>query len=144
VELVFPRAIRLSIHQHNNEGPKFAVNLLPNTQFRNVDGLKPDALRCAAVIDHAEGTKVDDAHIPTPWHNVIVQVEDHKMMYVCAAGVVKDELLDPLSPYNPKTSGWNENYCRYMLNHRDRGSRDDVPVRSGCGERRAGGHIVAQ
>lgn len=34
VELVMPRQIRLSIHAHNNAGPKFAVSLLPKTIFR--------------------------------------------------------------------------------------------------------------
>jgi hypothetical protein len=39
-------------------------------------------------------------------------------MYLCAAGVVKDELVDTLSPNDPETSGWIIKSCRYMLNHR--------------------------
>jgi pyoverdine/dityrosine biosynthesis protein Dit1 len=34
VELVMPRQVRLSIHAHNNAGPKFAVSLLPKSTFR--------------------------------------------------------------------------------------------------------------
>lgn len=45
----FPHHIRLSIHDHNNAGPKFSVHLLP-----------------------------DDVRCVTPWHNVVVKNDCHE------------------------------------------------------------------
>lgn len=45
----FPHHIRLSVHGHNNSGPKFAVHVLPNDY------------RCI-----------------TPWHNVVVKTSDNQ------------------------------------------------------------------
>jgi pyoverdine/dityrosine biosynthesis protein Dit1/alpha-ketoglutarate-dependent taurine dioxygenase len=45
----FPHHIRLSVHGHNNTGPKFAVHVLPNDN------------RCI-----------------TPWHNVVVKTSDNR------------------------------------------------------------------
>jgi pyoverdine/dityrosine biosynthesis protein Dit1/alpha-ketoglutarate-dependent taurine dioxygenase len=45
----FPHHIRLSVHGHNNTGPKFAVHVLPNDN------------RCI-----------------TPWHNVVVKTSDNQ------------------------------------------------------------------
>lgn len=118
VELFLPRAIRLSIHQHNNQGPKFAINLLPKERFRKIEILKPDVLQLTTKIDQAEQSKVEEAHIPTPWHNVLVKVGSDETVYICEAGVVKDELADPQSPYDPNTSGWNEESGRYVLRYR--------------------------
>ena len=43
VELVMPRQVRLSIHAHNNAGPKFAVSLLPKRTFEPLTSVSPAA-----------------------------------------------------------------------------------------------------
>ena len=60
IEKLFPFYIRLSIHAHNNSGPKFAIRMLP--------------------LDKISEELVSDStmHIPTPWHNVVVQDLDGK------------------------------------------------------------------
>ncbi|PWN52269.1 hypothetical protein IE53DRAFT_385314 [Violaceomyces palustris] len=56
VEICFPSAIRLSIHPHDNSGPKYGINLIHKS-----------------LIQH--GDPIDSGqyfHIPTPWHNSVV------------------------------------------------------------------------
>ena len=103
VELVHPKAIRCSIHQHKNHGPKFAVNLLPPARFRSINSLDAAALQTATAVDNAENSKVQEAHIPTPWHNVLVEIGEYAIdrnpveddggpaiVYVCKSGIVLD------------------------------------------------------
>ena len=52
---LFPLHVRLSIHAHNNSGPKFAIRLLPT-----------DKVSQSLVSDK-------NLHIPTPWHNAVVE-----------------------------------------------------------------------
>ncbi|TKY87447.1 hypothetical protein EX895_004125 [Sporisorium graminicola] len=62
VEVTFPRAIRLSIHPHNNQGPKFGINLIhPSLLFSNVEERLEDERHF---------------HIPTPWHNALLRTSD--------------------------------------------------------------------
>lgn len=57
IEILLPDHIRLSIHAHDNRGPKFAIRLL---DFRSViSGL---AITAADAVD----TATTDLHIPTP------------------------------------------------------------------------------
>jgi len=62
IENLFPLYVRLSIHAHNNSGPKFAIRLLPMDK----------------VAEKLVGDK--NMHIPTPWHNVVIQNEEGKYM----------------------------------------------------------------
>ena len=62
VATLFPLHIRLSIHAHNNSGPKFAIRLLP--------------------INKVSEKLVADKHlhIPTPWHNVVLEDSEGKFL----------------------------------------------------------------
>lgn len=68
LELMFPFHIRLSIHAHKNNGPKFGIKLLNNCKLLGLDISNSDQL----------------LHIPTPWHNAIFQVGDERTIYVSA------------------------------------------------------------
>lgn len=70
VELMFPFHLRLSIHSHNNSGPKFAVRLLK------------DCLVIRLIEDFRQPETLDLLHVPTPWHNAIVQFEHTEKFYV--------------------------------------------------------------
>ncbi|KPI41908.1 Spore wall maturation protein DIT1 [Cyphellophora attinorum] len=91
VELTMPHHVRLSIHAHNNAGPKFAVSLLTKHKFQpltSFDGLKLSTRYSLYDERH-------HLHIPTPWHNCLVEVKDgHDTTYVCKAGLVKAELKE--------------------------------------------------
>jgi pyoverdine/dityrosine biosynthesis protein Dit1 len=88
VELVMPRHIRLSIHAHNNSGPKFAISLLPTSKFRHLDSF--DTLRPSSRVVDFEARH--HLHIPTPWHNTLLQIDGDDKVYVCKAGLIKAEL----------------------------------------------------
>jgi pyoverdine/dityrosine biosynthesis protein Dit1 len=107
VELTMPGHVRLSIHAHNNAGPKFAVSLLPHRSFRSLTSF--DDVRSATC-----GREYDEKHhlhIPTPWHNCLVQVKGEPWIYVCKAGVVKAELARPDSIWSPE-SGFRKDHPR--------------------------------
>ena len=88
VELAMPRHVRLSIHAHNNSGPKFAISMLPNERFQHLASF--DGLRVSNRIVNFEASH--HLHIPTPWHNALVQIEGDDTTYVCKSGLVKTEL----------------------------------------------------
>ncbi|CAI5755542.1 unnamed protein product [Candida verbasci] len=73
VELIFPFHLRFSIHAHNNLGPKFGISLLNNLHINNLSDKSSDLL-----------------HIPTPWHNSIVKIND--VYFVIKAHKVREEL----------------------------------------------------
>lgn len=62
VGILFPLHVRLSIHAHNNSGPKFAIRLLPLEKIN--EKLVSDK----------------NLHIPTPWHNVVVEDKNGKFV----------------------------------------------------------------
>ena len=62
VATLFPLHIRLSIHAHDNSGPKFAIRLLPI--MRVSEKLVSDK----------------NLHIPTPWHNVVLEDMEGKFV----------------------------------------------------------------
>lgn len=64
VEVMFPFHIRLSIHAHLNDGPKFGINLLGMSNCRTAISL----------LDEIPETSDDLLHIPTPWHNCVVKI----------------------------------------------------------------------
>ncbi|KAI0163832.1 Pyoverdine/dityrosine biosynthesis protein-domain-containing protein [Xylariaceae sp. FL1272] len=84
VELLFPDYVRLSIHAHNNRGPKFGVRLFPRDRVRPVDSLLLD--------DRSEPNPVYEFQIPTPWHNSIVMVVGDDVAYLTRADVARQAL----------------------------------------------------
>lgn len=84
VELFFPHHVRLSIHAHDNAGPKFGIKLLgPNV--RAVEELS---------FVGAEMRSVDLLHVPTPWHNCLVEVRGHSTLIMTKSKVVRAALSD--------------------------------------------------
>ncbi|KAI8962528.1 Pyoverdine/dityrosine biosynthesis protein-domain-containing protein [Daldinia sp. FL1419] len=80
VELLFPNHIRLSIHAHNNAGPKFGIQMFDPKSVRAVESLSP----------HSKSmTSRDLLHIPTPWHNCVATVAGSEILYVTKAKVVR-------------------------------------------------------
>lgn len=63
VQARFPAAIRFSIHPHDNSGPKFAISLL-HPSFRPPGEVGAAGSSAAGV----------NFHIPTPWHNVVLEL----------------------------------------------------------------------
>ncbi|KAJ0334626.1 hypothetical protein COL5a_000689 [Colletotrichum fioriniae] len=78
VELLLPNHVRLSIHAHNNAGPKFGIQLFDPAVVRAVEGLSPDGTPM---------TSRDLLHIPTPWHNCVVEVEGSPYLLVTKASI---------------------------------------------------------
>lgn len=68
LELLMPVHVRLSIHAHNNAGPKFGISLLPKNICRTLGNLND-----ASLGSYQENTD-DLLHLPTPWHNSVVQI----------------------------------------------------------------------
>lgn len=83
VELIFPNHVRLSIHAHNNAGPKFGIQLFDPLVVRAVESLSPDAMAMKSS---------DLLHIPTPWHNCVVEVEGSNVLLVTKSKVAKEQL----------------------------------------------------
>ncbi|KAL8408524.1 hypothetical protein RB594_007092 [Gaeumannomyces avenae] len=84
VELIFPHHVRLSIHAHNNAGPKFGIRLLG----RHARALERLSLAGAA----AEMRSVDLLHVPTPWHNCLVEVAGHPGPIMTKSRAVREAL----------------------------------------------------
>ncbi|KAI1124423.1 Pyoverdine/dityrosine biosynthesis protein-domain-containing protein [Nemania abortiva] len=82
LELLFPNYIRLSIHAHNNRGPKFGVRLFPRNKVRAIDDID----------GRHEPVPMYDFQIPTPWHNSIVKVEGDDIMYLTKASVARQAI----------------------------------------------------
>ncbi|KAI0003453.1 pyoverdine/dityrosine biosynthesis protein [Xylariaceae sp. FL0662B] len=83
VELLFPNHVRLSIHAHNNAGPKFGIQLFDPAAIRAVESLGPNGEPMSSR---------DLLHIPTPWHNCVVEVVGSDVMYVTKSKVARDAL----------------------------------------------------
>ncbi|KAL2260199.1 hypothetical protein VTK26DRAFT_5873 [Humicola hyalothermophila] len=83
VEMLFPNHIRLSIHAHNNAGPKFGIHLFDPTRVRAVRTLSPRGELMASL---------DLLHIPTPWHNSVVQLADSGVILVTKAKLARAAL----------------------------------------------------
>lgn len=83
VGLLLPYHLRLSIHAHNNSGPKFGIRLLSHDKVRTVGNLTFEELQSSD----------DLLHIPTPWHNCVVEIDGKDCYYVVKSKVVKDALL---------------------------------------------------
>ncbi|KAE8381570.1 Pyoverdine/dityrosine biosynthesis protein-domain-containing protein [Aspergillus bertholletiae] len=93
VELMFPDCLRLSIHAHNNSGPKFGIKLFDTATISVIhplDSMSSDASNsdeeCIATASHF-------LHLPTPWHNCIVEVAGDPKLYIMKYGAVKEGSL---------------------------------------------------
>ncbi|KAH6839634.1 Pyoverdine/dityrosine biosynthesis protein-domain-containing protein [Chaetomium sp. MPI-CAGE-AT-0009] len=83
VEMLFPNHVRLSIHAHNNAGPKFGIQLFDPSQVRAVEALSADGELM---------TSLDLLHIPTPWHNSVVQLADNEVILVTKSKLARAAL----------------------------------------------------
>lgn len=81
-ELLLPNYVRLSIHAHNNAGPKFAVRLLPASKVRAIDSLES----CL------EPNPVYEFQLPTPWHNCMIKVEGDEFLYLGRSQIARKAL----------------------------------------------------
>ncbi|KAL1389702.1 Pyoverdine/dityrosine biosynthesis protein-domain-containing protein [Phyllosticta capitalensis] len=84
VELLFPSHIRLSIHAHDNSGPKFAIRLFPKHSVRVVEDLDS----CGAQVS------LDEYHTPTAWHNCLVYVDGEAAPYLVKARAAHKAIAD--------------------------------------------------
>lgn len=82
IELLFPHHIRLSIHAHDNSGPKFGIRLFgPNV--RPLESISAES---------AEMRSVDLLHVPTPWHNCLVEIGGYSNLIMTKSNTVKAAL----------------------------------------------------
>jgi len=84
-ELLLPNYVRLSIHAHNNAGPKFAVRLLPASKVRAIDCLET----CL------EPNPIYEFQLPTPWHNCMIKVEGDEFLYLGRSQIARKALESP-------------------------------------------------
>ncbi|KAF2819793.1 hypothetical protein CC86DRAFT_334866 [Ophiobolus disseminans] len=84
-ELLLPNYVRLSIHAHNNAGPKFAVRLLPANKVRAIDSLES----CL------EPNPVYEFQLPTPWHNCMIKVEGDDFLYLGRSQIARKAMESP-------------------------------------------------
>lgn len=90
VEMVMPGHIRLSIHGHNNAGPKFAVRTMPK-HIRHATATEDLVNALKADSTQEEDAARETLHIPTPWHNAIVQAGTK--VFICKAKLASEEAL---------------------------------------------------
>ncbi|XP_002967756.2 spore wall maturation protein DIT1 [Selaginella moellendorffii] len=63
VEWLFPLQLRISIHPHPNRGPKYGINIIHSS-----------------LVAAQRSSEEKNFHIPTPWHNTVVELADGKFM----------------------------------------------------------------
>lgn len=70
---MYPFHVRLSIHAHCNSGPKFGIRMLCAQECKIIRNLKD-----------SDATPVFDdlLHIPTPWHNCVINVEGESHYFI--------------------------------------------------------------
>jgi hypothetical protein len=71
------------VYRHNNAGPKFGIQLFDPAQARAVEALSPDGELM---------TSLDLLHIPTPWHNSVVQLAGSDVILVTKAKLARAAL----------------------------------------------------
>lgn len=96
VESVMPRHVRLSIHAHDNAGPKFAVRVMPWAikHAENADVLVNAGTVTEEGARDASWDAKGTGHIPTPWHNTLVEVHGPGgcQVFLCRQSVIKQAL----------------------------------------------------
>jgi pyoverdine/dityrosine biosynthesis protein Dit1 len=129
VEQIFPHFVRFSIHAHRNSGPKFGIKLLPGDRFRHLTSF--------AELDKSDILGVGDVdserkhlHIPTPWHNSLLEVKGRRHSYVCKAVVVREELSSPETKWeggyfpSPRGERWMVNSKSEKQERKEREQRE--------------------
>ncbi|KAL7620780.1 hypothetical protein AAE478_009778 [Parahypoxylon ruwenzoriense] len=100
VEMLFPNHVRLSIHFHNNAGPKFGIQLYDPTVVQVVKSLSENGLptNCRDLL-----------HISTPWHNCVVEVAASRVLYVTKARVARDAVIGKTRyfPYSARSDEYH-------------------------------------
>lgn len=87
-----------SFYSHNNSGPKFGIKLLSHETCRTVQTLN---------IDHTQICE-DLLHIPTPWHNCVVTIENDPCYYVVKSKVASDAIASGMYTGTWKDGGYGE------------------------------------
>ncbi|KAG5916374.1 hypothetical protein E4U42_007686 [Claviceps africana] len=77
VQILFPHHVRLSIHAHDNAGPKFGIQML-GRDVVPTDVLPPNG---------SDSNSCDKLHVPTPWHNCIVEIRGDASLYITKSSV---------------------------------------------------------
>ncbi|KAG6324995.1 hypothetical protein E4U44_007984 [Claviceps purpurea] len=83
VQILFPHHVRLSIHAHDNAGPKFGIQML-GKHILPTDILPPNG---------TDSNCCDKLHVPTPWHNCIVEIRGDAHLYITKSSVAHAALL---------------------------------------------------
>ncbi|KAF2967246.1 hypothetical protein GQX73_g6311 [Xylaria multiplex] len=107
LELLFPNYIRLSVHAHNNRGPKFGIRLFPRHRVRVIDDID-----C-----RHECVSMYDFQTPTPWHSSIVKVKGDEIIYLMKASVARQAIAS-----GRYTGGWVDDVDKggyYLLQEAD-------------------------
>jgi len=71
------------LDRHNNAGPKFGIQLFDPTFVRATKSLSEDA---------ALMTSLDMLHVPTPWHNCVVEISGSGILRVTKSKVARESL----------------------------------------------------
>ncbi|KAG6004651.1 hypothetical protein E4U21_000875 [Claviceps maximensis] len=82
VQILFPHHVRLSIHAHDNSGPKFGIQMLGKGVIPT-DVLPPNG---------TDSNSCDKLHVPTPWHNCMVEIRGHTNLYITKSSVAQSAL----------------------------------------------------
>ncbi|KAG5979727.1 hypothetical protein E4U43_006845 [Claviceps pusilla] len=83
VQILFPHHVRLSIHAHDNAGPKFGIQMLGKNVIPT-DVLPPNG---------TDSNCCDKLHVPTPWHNCVVEIRGDHSLYITKSSVARCALL---------------------------------------------------
>lgn len=75
---ICPCSMILNVGSHDNSGPKFGIQMLGKGVVPT-DVFPPNA----TTVDFC-----DQLHVPTPWHNCIVQIEGHSEFYITKASAI--------------------------------------------------------
>lgn len=100
VDLMFPLHLRFSIHAHDNSGPKFGIRLLSNQRCKVIKSL-----------EEVLSPNYDDLlHIPTPWHNTILVVENDPTHYITRTSAIMEAMME-----GTHLGAWNKQNKCYEL-----------------------------
>ncbi|OBA26346.1 hypothetical protein HANVADRAFT_53217 [Hanseniaspora valbyensis NRRL Y-1626] len=107
VDLCFPHYMRLSIHAHQNSGPKYGIKVVSPTKCRVIKSFS----------DLAYPNYDDFLHIPTPWHNVVIKNMNNGKYYFGRSNIVAQAIQSKSFIGELKD---NSNSCTYYeLKSRD-------------------------
>jgi hypothetical protein len=79
LEMLIPDYVRLSIHAHNNAGPKFGIRLFSRENVKAIDSIE----------NRHELVPAYEFQLPTPWHNSMIKVQGDSMAYLGKSELVR-------------------------------------------------------